>query len=109
VTEQHRFEHCLGERCTIDGDKRPVAAGGHPVDVIGEHFLAGTGWPVDEDADVALRDPFGHGEQLHGSRIGRRRQRPAGQYRNQCRREGHIACAKAEHAEAASFGRRRQR
>ena len=67
VAEELAFGEIIGERGTVDIDKRAMAAQGILVDGAGDHFLTGTGFADDEDGGVVARDTLDHGDQLvHG-------------------------------------------
>ena len=61
--EQHRFEHVLGNRRTIDGDEGVGRAAGMMMDVARQHFLAGAGFTRDQHRAFAARDAAGQRHQ----------------------------------------------
>src|SRR4051812_34604115 len=52
VPEQLGFEQSLGDGGAVDGGKIPIAAGAHPVDGPGNHFLAAPALAGDEYAGI---------------------------------------------------------
>jgi hypothetical protein len=69
VTEQHRFEHVLGDRRAVDRDERTGTAHGVLVDVAREHLFAAAGFAGDHHRRIGLRHPAGQRQQFAGAPV----------------------------------------
>ena len=56
VAEKDGFQHVVGDRRAIYGDKGRIGALGMIVDKFGKHFLAGAGRAVHKHRDIRLGD-----------------------------------------------------
>src|SRR5690606_38568770 len=64
VAEELALEELLGQGGAIDLDERLVAPGGEPVDLAGDHVLAGAALAAQQAVKVGLRDLLDGGAQL---------------------------------------------
>ncbi len=79
VPEQQRLEHGFGHRRAVDRNEGSGLARAAGVDEAAQHFLAGPGRAVDQDRDLACRQPVGQGQDRQRLRIGGDRHAGRGQ------------------------------